>query len=164
MDPPERIPLTDAQYQELRLYIDGNPRREAQRPNRNLIRRNLITLAPTHGHGHYRITEFGKLALADRRWAGDGIDMPEALALEMIDTLGFLPEEALAMAEHAARESYVWANVQRQHEQPEVCAAISAYFARREVAWRKLAGLLELLALELIEEEEADDDDSEADD
>jgi hypothetical protein len=55
--------LTRDQYHELRRYANGEPRRESQRPNRNLIRRNLLTLAPASGTGFYRITEAGQVVL-----------------------------------------------------------------------------------------------------
>lgn len=60
------IPLTPDQEKELRRYAHGKPRKPAPRPSRNLIRRNLLTLAPTAGRGWYRITEFGRAALAER--------------------------------------------------------------------------------------------------
>lgn len=62
----KHVELTRDQVDELRLYADDAPHNFGQRPNRNLIRRNLLTLAPTHGKGSYRITEAGRAALAER--------------------------------------------------------------------------------------------------
>lgn len=60
------IALTPDQVIELRRYAHGRPRHPSTRPNRNLIRRNMLTLAPARGHGWYRITEYGQEALAER--------------------------------------------------------------------------------------------------
>lgn len=56
--------LTVGQAHELREYEDGEPRRPPNRPSNNLIRRNLLTLAPSAGKGCYRITEYGQTLLA----------------------------------------------------------------------------------------------------
>jgi hypothetical protein len=63
------LQLTADQERELREYEDGEPRRRERRPSANLIRRGLLTLAPGHGHGQYRITEFGRAVLAAREEA-----------------------------------------------------------------------------------------------
>lgn len=59
--------LTEEQSDFLQLFADGEPRElggsASLAPARNLIRRNLLTLAPTAGNGYYRITEQG-LALS----------------------------------------------------------------------------------------------------
>jgi hypothetical protein len=57
------LQLTTWQRGELRVYRDGEPHRLADRPSRNLIRRDLLRLAPEAGPGYYRITPAGKRAL-----------------------------------------------------------------------------------------------------
>lgn len=56
--------LTEWQYMELVAYEDGTPTWCEKRPNTNLIRRNMLALAPRCGPGFYCITEFGLAALA----------------------------------------------------------------------------------------------------
>lgn len=60
------IPLTEHQFEELRTYEDGNPSWRPRRPNANLIRRNLLTLAP-RAEGFYQITAYGRDALRSFR-------------------------------------------------------------------------------------------------
>lgn len=62
-----RAALTERQYEELRSYEHGNPSWRPHRPNDNLIRRNLLTLAPASGQGFYRITEYGLAMLVEFR-------------------------------------------------------------------------------------------------
>lgn len=59
-----RTPLTRHQYEELLLYADNRPHKY-DRPNHNLIRRNLLAHYPViHDKGYYQITEFGRAVLA----------------------------------------------------------------------------------------------------
>lgn len=49
---------------ELLLYADGAAKRLDGRPSSNLVRRDLLRLAPEMGVGYYRITAHGRRALA----------------------------------------------------------------------------------------------------
>jgi hypothetical protein len=55
--------LTRWQREELLRYRDGEPHRFRERPNTNLIRRDLLRLTPEAGKGFYRITQAGRDAL-----------------------------------------------------------------------------------------------------
>jgi hypothetical protein len=70
--------LTEYQYEELRTYEHGLPSWHPHRPNSNLIRRNLLALAPSCGQGFYRITEYGQaLLVAFREKHGIREDQPK---------------------------------------------------------------------------------------
>ena len=56
--------LTPTQREELFRYADNQSHNFGARPNKNLIRRNLLSLDPHSGHGFYRLTEFGRAVIA----------------------------------------------------------------------------------------------------
>lgn len=60
------IPLTEHQFEELRTYESGHPSWRPHRPSANLIRRDLLGLAP-RAEGFYQITEYGRAALQSFR-------------------------------------------------------------------------------------------------
>lgn len=58
------LTLTEHQYMELRSYDHGNPSwRGGGYPSKNLIRRDMLRLAPSTGKGFYEITVRGRAAL-----------------------------------------------------------------------------------------------------
>lgn len=57
------LTLTPWQRDELAWYGDGQPHRAPERPNSNLVRRDLLRRATEAGPGCYRITAAGLAAL-----------------------------------------------------------------------------------------------------
>jgi hypothetical protein len=102
------LELTPWQRAELLAYADGSPRRAEARPSANLIRRNMLELAPASGQGFYRITQFGLAALR----AADAASPQEAQEAQ--------EAHAMAMGEAISR---VWQALDVIHESPHLTRA-----------------------------------------
>lgn len=136
--------LTPHQFKELCLYADGEPRRGASRPNKNLIRRNLLTLAPASGRGYYRITEYGLAALAERPLAALAerpvrpvsfttgnpvtvtVDVATGKVLEVVVDLGELLDRGMTFYAPDPDDPTVWRELPDDHPDAEAAAELVA--------------------------------------
>jgi hypothetical protein len=102
VDEEPRTPLTRQQYEELLRYGDNRPHNFGERPNSNLIRRNLLTHTPgAASKGFYQITEFGRAVLVSESKSPEALEIDRLVQEILHRSIGWT--ESLKKLEEIAR-------------------------------------------------------------